>query len=127
MKKRNFLSGLGSVGALPLLSFKGFSGKEQDTIEFTDVQIIKVRGEKESFDFSYQSQINPGTVYPEHKLPPYTGQKKVKPDTQSISNNYIKIITNKGVEGFYGAVDWKAASRDAFIPFDEVVKIEKLP
>jgi hypothetical protein len=95
MKKRNFLSGLGSVGALPLLSFKGFSGKEQDTIEFTDVQIIKVRGEKESFDFSYQSQINPGTVYPEHKLPPYTGRK--------------------------------AASRDAFIPFDEVVKIEKLP
>ena len=109
MKRRNFLSGLGALGALPLLSFNNPSEKEQKAIEITDVHIIKVTGEKESFDFPYQSQISPLTAYPEHKLPPYPDQKSVEPETQSISNNYIKILTNEGVEGFYGIVDWEAA------------------
>ncbi len=109
MKRRNFLSGLGALGALPLLSFNNRSQKEQKAIEITDVQIIKVTGEKKSFDFPYQSQISPLTAYPEHKLPPYPDQKSVEPETQSISNNYIKILTNEGTEGFYGIVDWEAA------------------
>jgi len=109
MKRRNFFGNLGAIGALPLFSFNNYSKPENGPIKITDVQIIKVTGTKESFDFHYQSQISPLTVYPEHKLPPYPNQKKVEPDTQGISNHYIKIITNQNIEGFYGIVDWEAA------------------
>ncbi|MGD9329088.1 MAG: mandelate racemase, partial [Cyclobacteriaceae bacterium] len=109
MKRRNFLGNLGLAGTLPLCSFSNFSKPVKGPVKITDVQIIKVTGTKESFDFPYQNQITPMTAYPEHKLPPYPDTKKVEPKTQGISNHYIRIMTNQDVEGFYGLVDWEAA------------------
>lgn len=110
MKRRNFFGNLAAAGTFPLYSFNQYSEpKNGERIKITDVQILKVTGSKESFDFPYQQQITPITVYPEHKLPPYPDQKKVTPETQSISSLFIKILTNQGVEGFYGIIDWEAA------------------
>ena len=109
MKRRNFLGNLGLAGTLPLFSFSNYSEPVNGPIKITDVQIIKVTGTKESFDFPYQSQITPMTIYPEHRVPPYPDNKNLEPKTQNISNHYIRITTNQDVEGFYGLVDWEAA------------------
>ncbi|MFC2090958.1 enolase C-terminal domain-like protein [Bacteroidota bacterium] len=110
MNRRNFLTGLGAMGTLPLFSFNR-SGRSYQAgkIRITDVIIESYSGTMQSFDFPYQQQITPLTAYPEHRLSPYPDQKKVKPEERRISNNYLVIKTNEGVEGFYGLVDREAA------------------
>ncbi len=109
MDRRNFLAGIGAAGTLPLFSFNNAENKSSDTLRIKDVQLIRVTGTKESFDFPYQNQVNPLTVYPEYTHPAYPDQKKIRPEKQSVSNIYLKIIPEEGPDGFYGLIDPEAA------------------
>jgi hypothetical protein len=109
MNRRKFLNGLGTMSALPFLSNHALTKTNPDDLVISDIQVIRVSGKTESFDFHYQNQVTPLTVYPEHKLPPYPTDEKAKKEIREHSNLYLKIATNGGPEGFYGLIDPEAA------------------
>ena len=104
MNRRNFISGVGAFGMLPFYSFTSLSGKKE-SLKITDVEVWQVSGKIETPGIPYQAQITPLTVYEQYKVKPFPGNKTAARESHEIQAYYLRIGTDKGVEGFYGAIE----------------------
>ena len=108
MNRRNFLTGLGALSALPFFPYRE-EALNNDELKIKDVEIWKYTGTFERNAPPYQGQVSPLTVYEEYRLSPYPDDKTSRQESYEHSNFYIRILTENGPEGFYGLVDQPAA------------------
>ncbi len=115
MRRRNFLLSTVALTAMPLgkgsaleTSSTAMKG-ERASLKISDVQIWRVKGHRESAKGPRQHQVKPLYIYPEHKPAPYREPASRETATVGKSALYIKILTDKGVEGLYGPIDTEAA------------------
>lgn len=104
--RRDFLSKLSVLAALPLATQDLFAQKtRQDTI-IDSVEIVRVSGPwTNTPGINKQYQVQPNHIYPDLRPAPYSDKTGIASTTGTITHDYIRIKTKGGLEGFYGHLD----------------------
>jgi L-rhamnonate dehydratase len=105
VKRRKFIGSLlASASALDLAA-----ERPQGKLKIAAVELIQLSGHREAeTGVDAQYQVNPLYVYDDFRPPVYqdkTAQRKQVPLTQI----YLRIRTEQGLDGFYGPIDREAA------------------
>jgi len=106
MRRRDFLYGCaGVLAAPPLPGFEEARGKHR----IAAVEVWRLEGRRPATaGVNQQFQANPLHVYDELRPPEYHDGKPVE-RTANAGAFYLKIKTDRGLEGVYGPVDKEAA------------------
>jgi hypothetical protein len=111
MKRRDFLQAFGGTSALaclPALTREAFAATP-DELTISEVEILKVSGTHEIVrGLNRQFQVNPLHLYPERRPKAFTDPVNGKPERAPLTHHYVRIRTQGGVEGIYGAIDSEA-------------------
>lgn len=94
MDRRSFLQTAAALGALPLISPKLEAETKSANLKITAIEIWRATGNPDQLK-AYQTSFGHGTIRNLRVLP--------------ASQLYLKILTNAGIEGFYGTFDQTAA------------------
>ena len=114
MQRRDFLQTLGAGSALaflPAITRSAFADAATlDELTITDVDVLKLSGTHELVPgLNRQYQVNPLHLYAERRPKPF---KDPPPSTASerrpLAHYYVRIRTQGGQEGLYGACDREA-------------------
>jgi L-rhamnonate dehydratase len=110
MHRRSFFAGAAALGAIPLFSREAQAQAKSANLKITAVELWQAIGDSKRYD-AYLDEEYPkgGMVRP---FPP-SGQRPAAPAPPS--SIYMKILTDGGLEGFYGPHDQNVV--------DEVVKV----
>jgi len=111
MRRRQVVGALGALGALGATRLAPSFAQQAraEPLKISDVETWQLTGNRQTEGIARQSQVQPLHVYPEHALGPYPKDPRVPRETREHRALYLKIRTNAGVEGLYGAVDPEAA------------------
>jgi len=90
---------LAAACGLPLWSRPG-------KLKITGLELIKVDGRWQAPANDHQFQVNPSHVYDELRPKPPTA---TGPREEALSSIYLRLLTDSGVEGWYGPIDKEAA------------------
>jgi len=95
------------LGASPCLAFAQ-SASRAAKLTIRDVQIWRYSGQRAAEDFALQWQVSPFSIYQRAESNP---SAPVPAPGSRVRQQalYLKLITEPGLEGFYGAVDEEAA------------------
>ncbi|MFC1551616.1 mandelate racemase/muconate lactonizing enzyme family protein [Candidatus Latescibacterota bacterium] len=93
MRRRSFFSSVVALSAMPLVSPEVHAATKSAGLKVTGVEIWRVTGDRDQAA-AYQKELGHGTI-----------RNLRNPPT---SHTYIKILTNAGVEGFYGPSESRA-------------------
>ena len=93
MKRRSFFASAAALSAMPLVSPEIKAATRSEGLEITGVEIWRVTGDRERIE-AYRTAVGHGTTRNLRSL--------------QQSHTYIKILTNAGVEGFYGPCEGPA-------------------
>ncbi len=108
MRRRSFFGTLAVLGTSPFLAIAQSESRSAKQLKIRDVQIWRYSGERVAEDFAFQWQVSPYSIYQQSEsrpaAPPPAPGTRVR--QQAL---YLKLITDTGLEGFYGAVDEEAA------------------
>ena len=94
MHRRSFLAAAAALGGAPLISTGLQAATKSANLKITGVEIWQLTGNPTQMK-AYQESFGHGTIRNLRVLP--------------ASQLYLKILTNAGVEGFYGTFDQTAA------------------
>jgi L-rhamnonate dehydratase len=114
MRRRDFLSHLGAGSALaflPAFTRTAFAANAaDDALIISDVEILKLSGTHELVPgLNRQYQVNPLHLYEERRPKPFKDPAPgTKEEKRALTHYYVRIRTQGGVEGIYGAVDKEA-------------------
>jgi L-alanine-DL-glutamate epimerase-like enolase superfamily enzyme len=95
MRRRSFLAAAAALGGMPMISPTVQAAAKSANLKITDVEIWRLTGNPDQIK-AYQASFGHGTTRNLRNLP--------------ASQLYMKILTNEGVEGFYGSFDQTAAN-----------------
>jgi L-alanine-DL-glutamate epimerase-like enolase superfamily enzyme len=95
MRRRSFLAAAAALGGMPTISPKVQGATKSANLRITAVEIWRFTGNPDRIK-AYQESFGHGTTRNLRNL--------------SASQLYMKILTNEGVEGFYGSFDQTAAN-----------------
>jgi L-alanine-DL-glutamate epimerase-like enolase superfamily enzyme len=96
MQRRSFLALMMAAPAPPL--------------KITAVEFVRLSGRRTALDgVDRQHQVQALHVYSELRPKPYADNPNPQPREVNVSALYLKIRTDKGVEGLYGPIDREAA------------------
>ena len=95
MRRRSFLAAAAALGGMPMISPKVQGATKSANLKITGVEIWRITGDPDRMK-AYQASFGHGTTRNLRNL--------------SASQLYMKILTNEGVEGFYGSFDQTAAN-----------------
>jgi len=113
MNRRQVVGALGALGAAPLVRgplAPAFAEEARaSSLKIADVEIEELVGHRETEGVVRQWQVQPLHVYPEHGLPPYPKDPRVPKETYEHHALYLRIRTDSGAFGLYGAIDREAA------------------
>jgi len=113
MRRRQVLGALGAVGTAPLAHLPlapAFAEAARDEhLTIADVEIEELVGSRQTEGIARQWQVQPLHVYPEHALGPYPEDPRVPREIHEHRALYVKIRTDAGAFGLYGAIDPEAA------------------
>jgi L-rhamnonate dehydratase len=102
LDRRRFLAGLALAPAL-------WAERPKGKLKIAAVELLQVHGHREtSSGINGQYQVNPLYVYDEYRPPVYQDKKPVE-KTSAISQIYLRIRTDAGLDGLYGPIDREAA------------------
>lgn len=93
MHRRSFLTSAAALSAMPLVSPEVKAATRSAGLKITGVEIWRVNGNVDKIT-EYREQVGHGTKRNLRRL--------------QESHTYIKILTNAGVEGFYGPCEYPA-------------------
>jgi L-alanine-DL-glutamate epimerase-like enolase superfamily enzyme len=110
MHRRSFFAGAAALGAIPLFSREAQAQAKSANLKITAIELWQATGDSKRYD-AYLDEEYPkgGMVRP---IPP-PGQRPAAPAPPS--SIYMKILTDGGLEGFYGPHDQNVV--------EEVVKV----
>jgi len=113
MNRRQVVGALGALGVARLARAPlapAFAEEARGSnLKITDVELEELVGHRETEGVVRQWQVQPLHVYPEHGLPPYPKDPRVPKETHEHRAQYLRIKTDGGAFGLYGAVDREAA------------------
>src|SRR5208283_1397185 len=95
MRRRSFLAAAAALGGTPMISPRVQAATKSANLKITGVEIWRLTGNPDQMK-AYQASFGHGTTRNLRNLP--------------ASQLYMKILTNEGVEGFYGTFDQTAAN-----------------
>ena len=78
----------------------------RDEHRIADLEVIQVSGQRTRTEgVNHQHQVRPLHLYPGYRPTPWKDNPNPQEVTRSYSQYYLRITTQGGLEGFYGAVD----------------------
>ena len=109
MRRRDLLFGMaGAMAALPPAAAAA-QDAARGKHKISAVEIWRLEGRRESVSgVNQQYQVNPLHVYDDQRPAPYHDAEPVRRSSRA-SALYLKIRTDRGLEGLYGPVDKQAA------------------
>jgi L-rhamnonate dehydratase len=88
----------------------GDSSVAEARVRIGEVDVIEVTGAiVEAEGLHRQHQVQPLHIYPEHRPMPYADADEPRLVEKRITAYYLRIRTDDGLEGLYGAIDLEAA------------------
>lgn len=113
MFRRTFIRTLGaaSVGAaLPLTTRDLFAqAAGQPDLVISDVEILRLVGSHQELrGKNHQHQVQPLHLYADRRPAVYRDAPTARPETETLTQHYVRIRTRGGAEGLYGLVDREA-------------------
>jgi len=114
MQRRDFLQTLGAGSALaflPAFTRSAFADAATlDELTITDVDVLKLSGTHELVPgLNRQYQVNPLHLYAERRPKPFKDPPpSTAPERRPLAHYYVRIRTQGGQEGLYGACDREA-------------------
>jgi L-rhamnonate dehydratase len=113
MHRRDLINTLGTasvLAALPLAEGEALAqAAGQADLVIQEVEILRLTGPHEVVrGVNRQPQVQPSHLYPDRRPPAYRDAADAKPETASLTQDYVRIRTRGGLEGLYGAVDREA-------------------
>ncbi len=109
MRRRSLFTGAAALGALRLMGPQPVQAQTKASgIKITDVEVWQVVG-KERMRASGPNQymVQPSHVYPENRPEVYVENTRPSTETTTAASRafYVKILTNEGLQGFYGTIN----------------------
>lgn len=106
MKRRHFLTGLATLPAVSTVT-PAFAKQSGKALKIRDLEFWHLQGKRKPTEGLFNwHHVTPGDIY----MPPLARVEKVKQGKEpSYGALYLKILTDQGVEGNYGPIDWEAA------------------
>jgi L-alanine-DL-glutamate epimerase-like enolase superfamily enzyme len=104
--RRKFVAGL-----LLAPAYRGvmWGERPKGKLKIAAVELLQLKGHRESqTGINSQHQVNPLDVYDEYRPPVYQDKAPV-PKTTAMTQIYLRIRTDAGLEGLYGPIDREAA------------------
>jgi L-rhamnonate dehydratase len=113
MHRRDFIRTLGAASAfaaLPLATREALSqASGHADLSIGEVEVVRLTGPHQVVrGVNRQPQVQPSHLYPERRPPAYRDAENAKPQTDSLTQDYVRIRTRGGLTGLYGAVDREA-------------------
>lgn len=109
MLRRKFLMSPAAGAAASYPSFAMQMRGLPASLKITGVEIWRLEGHRQTLSgVNVQYQANPIHIYDEYRPKPYQDGKAVE-RTATVSALYLKLKTDRGVEGLYGPIDREAA------------------
>jgi L-alanine-DL-glutamate epimerase-like enolase superfamily enzyme len=114
MRRREFLSHLGAGSALaflPAFTRDAFAANAaDDALIISEVEVLKLSGTHQRVPgLNRQFQVNPLHLYAERRPKAFKDPAPGTPEERrSLTHYYVRIRTQGGTEGLYGAVDPEA-------------------
>ena len=113
MFRRNFIRTLGAASvsaALPLATRDVFAqAAGQADLVIQEIEILRLVGSHEELrGKNHQHQVQPLHLYADRRPAVYRDAPTAKPETETLTQHYVRIRTRGGAEGLYGAVDREA-------------------
>jgi len=110
MRRRSFFTGAAALGTLRLIAAQPLRAQTKASgIKITDVEIWQVVGQEQRMRASGPNQymVQPSHVYPENRPQVYMENRTPSTETTTATNRafYVKILTNQGLQGFYGTIN----------------------
>lgn len=85
------------------------AARPQGQLKIAAVELLQLQGHRDSeTGVNQQHQVNPLDVYEELRTPVYSDKAPVRKST-AVSEIYLRIRTDAGLDGFYGPIDREAA------------------
>ena len=95
MRRRSFLAAAAALGGMPAMAPRAQAATKSAGLKITAIEIWRLTGNPDQMK-AYQASFGHGTTRNLRSMP--------------ASQLYMKILTNEGVEGFYGTFDQTAAN-----------------
>ncbi|MFC1541549.1 enolase C-terminal domain-like protein [Candidatus Latescibacterota bacterium] len=109
MHRRSFLNSFASLVVTPLISTEVQGATKSSGLKITDVEIWRIEGQEERMKerITGQNILGAIQIYPEHRPEVFKENMTPSTETAMFTNRayYIKILTNGGLEGFYGTIN----------------------
>ena len=107
--RRRFVAGLLFARAL-------WAERPKGKLKIAAVELLQLHGHRETASgINAQYQVNPLYVYDEYRPPVYQDKKPVE-KAVAMSQIYLRLRTDAGLDGLYGPVDREAA----FVVYDQL-------
>jgi L-rhamnonate dehydratase len=113
MHRRDFVRALGAasvLAALPLSSRESLAqAVGQGELVIQEVEVLRLTGPHQVLrGVNKQPQVQPLHLYADRKPPVYRDAVDTKPESDPLTQHYVRIRTRGGLEGLYGLVDKEA-------------------
>ncbi len=112
MQRRDFLQLLNAsaLACLPVLTRDAFAADAADPrLAIAELEVLKLSGTHELVrGLNRQYQVNPSHLYAERRPKPFKDPENGKPERAPLTQYYLRVRTQGGLEGLYGAIDREA-------------------
>jgi L-rhamnonate dehydratase len=113
MNRRKFVAALGTASALACLppSVRDLFAASADVRNLTisEVEILRLTGSREVLrGRNRQHQVQPLHLYEDRRPAPYRDAENPRKEQATVTQYYVRIRTQGGLEGLYGLVDREA-------------------
>ena len=106
LSRRDLLSGVAAAPALRGWQERARPGE----MKITDLEFVRMEGTREALvGANGQHQVKPLDIYAEHRPKEYSEPANPERRTTPIYALYLRLRTDKGLDGFYGPIDREAA------------------
>ncbi|HYO81976.1 MAG TPA: enolase C-terminal domain-like protein [Bryobacteraceae bacterium] len=106
LTRRQLMAGIAAAPALRAWQERARPGE----MKITSVDFLRLEGKRESLaGMDRQHQVQGLHIYPEHRPAEYRDPANPTQGTSGVSAVYLRLRTDKGLEGIYGPIDREAA------------------